>query len=74
MLTEQAIQIQYKYTKQNTDNNMHNTYTKLSMAVRPHARLKIMILQEVVHPISCLGVCYANDPQKGVWRPHLRLI
>ena len=26
---------------------------------------KIMILQGVGHPISCLGVCYANDPQKG---------
>ena len=26
---------------------------------------KIMILQRVGHPISCLGVCYANDPQKG---------
>ena len=25
---------------------------------------KTMILQEVGHPISCLGVCYANDPQK----------
>ena len=24
-----------------------------------------MILQGVGHPISCLGVCYANDPQKG---------
>ena len=26
---------------------------------------KIMILQGVGHPISCLGVCYANDPKKG---------
>ena len=26
---------------------------------------KIMILQGVRHPISCLGVCYANDPKKG---------
>ena len=26
---------------------------------------KIRILQGVGHPISCLGVCYANDPQKG---------
>ena len=26
---------------------------------------KLMILQGVGHPISCLGVCYANDPQKG---------
>ena len=26
---------------------------------------KIMILQGVRHPISCLGVCYANDPPKG---------
>ena len=26
---------------------------------------KIMILQAVGHQISCLGVCYANDPQKG---------
>ena len=26
---------------------------------------KIMILQKVGHPISCLGVCYANDPKKG---------
>ena len=26
---------------------------------------KIMILHGVGHPISCLGVCYANDPQKG---------
>ena len=26
---------------------------------------KIMILQGVGHPISCLGVCYGNDPQKG---------
>ena len=26
---------------------------------------KIMILQGVGHPISCLGVCYANDPPKG---------
>ena len=25
----------------------------------------IMILQGLRHPISCLGVCYANDPQKG---------
>ena len=24
-----------------------------------------MILQGVGHPISCLGVCYANDPKKG---------
>ena len=26
---------------------------------------KILILQGVGHPISCLGVCYANDPPKG---------
>ena len=26
---------------------------------------KIMILQGVRHPISCLRVCYASDPQKG---------
>ena len=26
---------------------------------------KIMILQGVGHEISCLGVCYANDPKKG---------
>ena len=26
---------------------------------------KIMILQGVGHPISCLGVCYVNDPKKG---------
>ena len=26
---------------------------------------KIMMLQLVGHPISCLGVCYANDPQNG---------
>ena len=26
---------------------------------------KIMILQGVGHQISCLGVCYANDPKKG---------
>ena len=26
---------------------------------------KIMILQGVGHPISCLGVCYTNDPKKG---------
>ena len=26
---------------------------------------KIMIPQGVGHPISCLGVCYANDPPKG---------
>ena len=26
---------------------------------------KIMILQGVGHQISCLGVCYANGPQKG---------
>ena len=26
---------------------------------------KIMILQGVGHPISCLGVCYENDPKKG---------
>ena len=26
---------------------------------------KIMILQGVGHQISCLGVCYANDPRKG---------
>ena len=26
---------------------------------------KIMILQGVGHQISCLGVCYANNPQKG---------
>ena len=26
---------------------------------------EIVILQGVGHPISCLGVCYANDPQKG---------
>ena len=26
---------------------------------------KIMILQGVGHPISWLGVCYANDPKKG---------
>ena len=26
---------------------------------------KIMILQGVRHQILCLGVCYANDPQKG---------
>ena len=26
---------------------------------------KIMILQGVGHPISCLGVCYANEPPKG---------
>ena len=26
---------------------------------------KIMILQGVGHPTSCLGVCHANDPQKG---------
>ena len=25
----------------------------------------IMILQGVRHPISCLQVCYANDPPKG---------
>ena len=24
-----------------------------------------MILQGVGHEISCLGVCYANDPEKG---------
>ena len=24
-----------------------------------------MILQGVGHPISCIGVCYANDPKKG---------
>ena len=24
-----------------------------------------MILQGVGHPISCLGVCYVNDPKKG---------
>ena len=24
-----------------------------------------MILQGVGHQISCLGVCYANDPKKG---------
>ena len=26
---------------------------------------KIMSLQGVGHQISCLGVCYANDPKKG---------
>ena len=26
---------------------------------------KTIILQGVGHQISCLGVCYANDPQKG---------
>ena len=26
---------------------------------------KIMILQGVRHPISCLGVCFPNNPQKG---------
>ena len=26
---------------------------------------KIMILQGLGHQISCLGVCCANDPQKG---------
>ena len=26
---------------------------------------KIMILQGVGHQISCLGVCYANNPKKG---------
>ena len=30
---------------------------------------KIMILQGVGHPISCLGVCYANDPKKGGYTP-----
>ena len=30
---------------------------------------KIMILQGVGDPISCLGVCYANDPQKGGYMP-----
>ena len=36
---------------------------------------KIMNLQGVGHLISCLGVCYANDPQKGgIRRPRLRLI
>ena len=30
---------------------------------------KIMILQGVGHPISCLGVCYANDPKKGGYMP-----
>ena len=27
-----------------------------------------MILQGVGHPISCLGVCYANDPKKGGYK------
>ena len=30
---------------------------------------KIMILQGVGDPISCLGVCYANDPKKGGYTP-----
>ena len=31
---------------------------------------KTMILQGVGHPISCLGVCYVNDPPKkgGVYK------
>ena len=29
-----------------------------------------MILQGVGHPISCLGVCYVNDPQKGGCTTH----
>ena len=34
---------------------------------------EVMILQGVSHPISCLGVCYANEPPQkgGVWHPHL---
>ena len=33
-------------------------------------------LQGVRHPISCLGVCYANKPPKrrGVWHPRLCFI
>ena len=30
---------------------------------------KIMILQGVGHPISCHGVCYADDPKKGGYTP-----
>ena len=30
-----------------------------------HFFRKKMILQGIRHPISCLGVCYVNDPQKG---------
>ena len=30
---------------------------------------KIMILQGVGHQISCLGVCFANDPKKGGYTP-----
>ena len=31
---------------------------------------KITILQKVGHPITCLGVCYVNNPKKGKYTTH----